>query len=68
MLGQPVLSMSLPKVLLLLGLATLALLLASCSAAQGGNAMAAQPQTQVEIPPIDRDAPARVRTATFALG
>ncbi len=30
--------------------------------------MAAQPQTQVEIPPIDRDAPAQVRTATFALG
>lgn len=30
--------------------------------------MAARPQTQVEIPPIDQAVPAQVRTATFAMG
>lgn len=68
MLGQSLLGLSLPKPLLLLGLLALGLVFASCSFAQGGNAMVAQPQTQVEIPPLDRAAPAEVRTATFAMG
>ena len=68
MLGSPVLSLSLPKLLALLALAVVTIALASCSAAQGGTAMAARPQTQVEVPPLDQAAPTQFRTATFAMG
>ncbi len=52
--------------LLMMGL--LALSLTSCSPNQEGSAMAAEPLTRAEIPPIDRDLPEHIETATFALG